>query len=199
MKISFVGPKPLISHTGVGFDNNKEDKYVYINIAIQMYKAIHHNYMDDKIYTYYTQSDRLSDKELEENIIKYCPEFIEEATKRYEQAQEEIDDLLERARHNITLDDESKNVLMNNISLMRDYIIQRAVNKVAYYCIIDKLAQEVKKDHLDYVIVPMFQKFAHVLHSIQGILEKQKFPIDSELEIFEEHGKLLAKLNVSNF
>ena len=81
---------------------------------------------------------------------------------------------------------------------MKEYIIQRAINKTAYYCAIDALANILKKDHIDYVIAPMFQKFAHVLHSVQGSLRKQKFPIDTKLDIYQENGKLLVKLKVLN-
>jgi len=44
----------------------------------------------------------------------------------------------------------------------------------------------------------MFQKFAHVLHSVQGVLLRQKFPIDTKLDMYLENGKLLAKLKVIN-
>jgi hypothetical protein len=44
----------------------------------------------------------------------------------------------------------------------------------------------------------MFQKFAHVLHSVQGVLREQRFPIDTKLDIYEKDGKLLAKLQAIN-
>jgi hypothetical protein len=67
-----------------------------------------------------------------------------------------------------------------------------------YYCVVDALAELLKKDHIDYVIAPMFQKFAHVLHSVQGSLKTRKFPIDTQLEIYQKDGKLLVKLKVLN-
>jgi hypothetical protein len=44
----------------------------------------------------------------------------------------------------------------------------------------------------------MFQRFAAVLHSIQDELSKQKFPIDTKMDIYEEGGKLMAKMEVKN-
>ena len=81
---------------------------------------------------------------------------------------------------------------------MHDYLIQRSINKSVYYCAIDALSELLKRDHIDHIIVPMFQKYAHVLHSVQGVLKAQKFPIDTKLEIYQKDGKLLAKLQVIN-
>jgi hypothetical protein len=81
---------------------------------------------------------------------------------------------------------------------MRDYLIQRSINKRVYYCAINALAELAKEDHIDYIIAPMFQTFIHVLHSVQGSLERQKSPIDTKLDIYRENGKLLVKLQVVN-
>ncbi len=105
---------------------------------------------------------------------------------------------LTRARENEVLTDIDKETLENNIKIMTNYITQRAVNKKVYYCAVDELAELVKEDNLEYIVVPMFQKFAHVLHSVQGSLKRQKFPIDTKIDIYEEDGKLLAKLKVVN-
>jgi len=50
MHISYVDPKPLISHRGISFDNNKEDKYVYMSIVLNLIDALNHDYIEDKIY-----------------------------------------------------------------------------------------------------------------------------------------------------
>jgi hypothetical protein len=96
------------------------------------------------------------------------------------------------------LAEENIKTLQNNIKIMHDYLVQRAINKRIYYCAVDALAQLVKKDHINYIVVPMFQKFTHVLHSIQGSLLKQKFPIDTKLDIYKKDDELVAKLQVIN-
>ena len=198
MKLKYVGPKVLISKHGIDFDNNKEDKYVYLNIAMQLLEALDYEYIEDRVHTYNTDSRRLSDDEITANDKKYCPnadEFIEQAK---EKAERYFDDELKRARKNKNLNDDERLALTNNIMIMREYMIQRAANKSVYYCIIKALAERLKKDNIDYVIAPMFQKFAHVFHSVQGVLRQQKTPIDSVMEIYEEAGKLLVKLDVKN-
>ena len=79
---------------------------------------------------------------------------------------------------------------------MHDYLVQRAINKSIYYYAIEQLANLVRKHHLEYIIVPMYEKFVHILHSLQGVLKKQKYPLETKLEIYQEGGALLAKLQI---
>ena len=198
MQLKYVGPKPIISHTGIEFDNNKEDKYALLNIVVQLLKALNHDYFEDKTYTYHADTSRLDSQELLDTLKIYCPDLQSLMQNRYQEVEEEVEEEILRAKANKVLDDESKEVLINNINIMKEYMIQRAVNKSVYYCSVHKLAELVKKDHIDHIVVPMFQKFAHVLHSVQGVLREQKFPIDTKLDIYEKDGKLLAKLQAIN-
>jgi len=198
MELKYVGPKPIISHTGIEFDNNKDDKYAYLNIVVQLLKALNHDYFEDKTYTYQTDTERLSDDEMLSELKKFCPQIDSLMEKRNHDIEEEIEHQMQRAQENTVLDDENKSILQNNIKMMHDYLVQRSINKSVYYCAIDALAELLKKDHIDYVITPMFQKFAHVLHSVQGSLRKRKFPIDTKLDVYQKDGKLLVKLKVLN-
>jgi hypothetical protein len=198
MQLKYVGPKPLISHTGIEFDNNKEDKYVYLNILVQLIKALDHDYFENKVYTYNAQTQRLDHNELYAQLKNYCPDLDKLIEQRAKEVSQDIDKQIENASQNKILDEESIEVLRTNIKIMKTYMIQRAINKSVYYCGINKLAELVKKDHIDHIIAPMFQKFAHVLHSVQGVLKEQKFPIDTKLEIYEENGQLLVKLQAIN-
>ena len=198
MELEYVGPKPIISHTGIEFDNNKEDKFAYLNIVLQLLKALDHDYFDDRTYVYHSDTNRYSNNELTRELKKYCPNIESLISKENHNVDDEIKHNIKRANESDTLDEESKTVLKNNIKIMHNYLVQRSINKSVYYCAIDALAELLKKDHIDHIIVPMFQKYAHVLHSVQGALRKQNFPIDTRLDIYQEDGKLLAKLQVIN-
>ena len=198
MELKYVGPKPIISHTGINFDNNKEDKFVYLNIVVQFLKSLNHAYITDKIYTYQSNIDRLSNMELHDELKKFCPNIDKLIDDTDHFAHDDMYDDIKRARENKILTTLDKEILENNIKIMTDYIVQRSINKKVYYCAVDELAELVKKDNIDYIVVPMFQKFAHVLHSVQGSLKRQNFPIDTKMDIYEEDGKLLAKLKVVN-
>ena len=198
MQLKYVGPKPIISHTGIEFDNNKEDKFAYLNIVVQLLKALKHDYFEDRVYRYNTDTSRLENESLTQELMQYCPKLNELMDKSNHNVEEEIKHNLERAQESNTLKAEDKEALQNNIELMHDYLIQRSINKAVYYCAIDTLAQSLKNDNIDYVIALMFQTFAHVLHSVQGVLLKGKFAIDTKIEIYQENGKLLVKLQVIN-
>lgn len=198
MELKYVGPKPMISHTGIEFDSNKEDKFVYLNIAVQLLKALSHEYFEDRKYTYNADTRRLSSEELYKELKHYCPNMDVLIEKRNHDIEEEIEHNIQRAHENAVLNEEEREVLEKNIELMHDYLVQRSINKSVYYCAINKLAELLKNEHIDYVVVPMFQTFAHVLRSVQGSLLKQKVPINTDIEIYKEDGKLLIKLQVIN-
>ena len=198
MELKYVGPKPIISHTGIEFDNNKEDKYVYLNIVVQLLKALDHEYFEDKTYNYQANTARISSDELFRELKKRCPNIKKLMEKENHNIEEEIEHNLQRAEENDILNEENRKILQNNIKIMHDYIVQRSINKSVYYCAIEALANLLKKDHIDHVVAPMFQKFSHVLHSVQGSLRKQKFPIDTALEVYEKNGELFVKLQVIN-
>ncbi|MEA2098565.1 MAG: hypothetical protein U9P72_00375 [Campylobacterota bacterium] len=198
MELKYVGPKPIISHTGIEFDNNKEDKYVYLNIAVQLLKALSHDYFEDKTYFYHADTGRLNNNELMRELKAYCPDINSLIEKENHKVEDEISHNIQRANENTILNSENKEILENNINLMHDYLVQRSINKSVYYCAINALSELVQKDNINYIVVPMFQKFDHVLRSVQGSLLKQKFPIDTKLEVYQEDGILLAKLQVIN-
>jgi hypothetical protein len=198
MELKYVGPKPIISHTGIEFDNNKEDKYAYLNIVVQFLHALDHEYIQDRVYSYDLNTARMDNHLLMQSLRKYCPELDSVMKSRGEETQKMIEHDLERAEENETLTSEEKSVLIKNIKMMREYLLQRSVNKSVYYCAIEALAELLRKDNIDYLIAPMFQKFAHVMHSVQGMLCRGKYPIRTNLDIYQEDNKLLVKLKVMN-
>jgi len=199
MDLKYVGPKPIISQHGISFDNNKDDKYVYLGIVLELLKALDHNYFEDKTYIYNTETNKFDDRTLYHELGKYCQNIDSLVDKESHNIEDEIEENLQHAEKNSFLEPEDREVLIKNITIMHDYMLQRSVNKAVYYCAITALANLVKKDHIHYIIVPMFQSFVHVLHSIQGVLREEKFPIDTDLEIYKKNGKLLVKLKIINY
>lgn len=196
--LEYVGPKPHISHTGIDFDHNKEDKYVYLHVVAELIKALSHDYYEDKTYIYTTDDTRVDPSRLMQELQSICPNLPELIKKENFCVEDEIEENIKRAHESKTLTDEDKVTLENNINIMHDYLVQRAINKRVYYCAVQVLADLLKKDHIDHIIVPMYPKFVHVLHSVQGVLLKEKFPIDTKIDIYKENSKLLAKLQVIN-
>ena len=196
LQLKYVGPKPIISHHGVTFDNNKVDKFDYLNIVLQLLNALDHEYIQEKTYTYDTTTKRLDNKALIEELYKYCPDIDSVVDDRNHMIEEDIAKDLQDAKENTVLSAIDKQTLENNITIMHDYLVQRAINKSVYYYAIEQLANLVRKNNLEYIIVPMYEKFVHILHSLQGVLKKQKYPLETKLDIYQEEGKLLAKLEI---
>ena len=48
MILKYVGPKPIISYTGIELDKNKEDKFVYLGVVTKLIQALDHKYIGYK-------------------------------------------------------------------------------------------------------------------------------------------------------
>ena len=197
MILKYVGPKPTITHSGISFDTNKEDKYVYLNIVVQLIKALDHKYIADKSYVY-QEPDRLSDDEILQILTKYCDNLNTLLDKSNHNVEDEIEENIKRANENELLPTEDKEVLINNINIMKEYMLQRTVNKTVYYCAMKALADIVKRDHIEYITTPMFHKYVHVLHSLQGSLRAEEYPIDTKMDFYEKKNTLYVTLKVVN-
>lgn len=198
MSLKYAGPKPIISHTGIEFDNNKEDKYVYINIATQILKSISHEYVNNKVYSYDIKTSRFSGDDLLQELKNICPNIDEVMKLQNHNVEDEINHNIKRVHESMVLSEANKTILENNIKLMHDYMIQRSINKKVYYCVIDRLSDMVHKTRISYIVVPMFQTFLHTLHSLQGSLRERKQPIESDIEIYKENNQLFIKLKIKH-
>ena len=196
MELKYVGPKSIISHTGIEFDNNKEDKYIYLHPVVELLKALDHEYDKDKIYKYNVNIHGFCNDELYKEMKKYCPNIHLLMQDARDTIEDKINHSIKRIQVSRTLTDIEKETFLNNLEMVNEYIIQRFINKSVYYYAVDALGKRVIKYHLDYVIAPMFQKFDHVLHSLQGVLLKSEYSRDTKLDIYEEDTKLFVKLEI---
>lgn len=198
MQVKYVGPKPLISETGISFDSQHDDRYTYLNIAVQLLQALDHHYFEEKTYYYAVDSQRLSDNEIVEGLKTYCSDLETMVQQSIDTEQSVIDSEIRRAKEKSNISEEAKEILLKNIEIMRNYRLQYATNETLYNCAVRSLAKQVRQEHIDYIVVPLFQRFAAVLHSVQDELSSQKVPLDSKMEIYEEDGKLMARMEVRN-
>ena len=110
--------------------------------------------------------------------------------------EDEIDENLKSAEQNRLLDETEKEVLMKNIELMHDYMVQRSINKSAYYCLMDLLADIMKKNKIDHITMPMAKTTFHVLHTLEGTALKENPPIDTKIDIYRLEGQFFIKFQV---
>ena len=194
MKIKYAGPKPMISHHGISFKDGKEDKYVYLVIAIQILKAIDKDFDLSKSYSYDTSTKRLTDEEMLQTMLKYEPKLEEEAINEKEAYSKHLEDEIEHINENSILVHLEKQTLLNNYNIMKEYKIQRAINKIYYMHSIKEICTIIKREHIKEIDVPFFEKYWHVLQTIQGELSSLKNSITTDLKVINNKDDFIAKL-----
>jgi len=194
MQLTYAGPKPLISHSGIVFDRKKEDKYNYIPFAVSLLHALDHDYTSSQSYTYTPPRQHHSDEELLKVISFYCPAAQAEAERRRREKEAELDSELRRADANRSLSDEDRAVLRANLLLMRDYRLQRTVNKSLYYSAARALVTMIAAKRLRYILTPFRPEYFHVFHTVEGIIRQRRLAIATQLDVYEEKGELMVRL-----
>ncbi len=199
MKLKYTGPKELISPHGVSFKRGKDDKYVYIHPAIQIYNAIHHDYEKDKIYTLNIEGKRLSDEDLTEKILLLRPEF----KKYFEEQVDEIKDYLDEEIDSISglneFSEEEKKIYKSNLIIMKNYRIQRAFNKAVYTKLIETIVDDIFIHKLKEINAPFNERFWHIFQTIQGELSNHNHrSIGSKLDILHDNDYLSISLKINS-
>lgn len=191
MKIEYVGPRPIISEHGISFKEGKEDKYIYLKMAVAILQNI-----DDQTPP---SKDELSDDEIQQIMLTYNPDLEHEAftarTAYLEHIQEEIDQVHKRT----TLSDIEKEIFIKNYEIMKDYRIQRAINKIFYMQAVREIINIIKRDHIQEIDVSFCEQNWHILQTIQGDISSLKSSIRTELKVEpDDSGKLIVKLFIEN-
>lgn len=193
MTLKYAGPKLLFSQSGIHFDTKKEDKYVYLNIAIQLCEALSHEHAPNHVYVYDVTTKHLSDREINAHLSKGFAQK-ESLWKEAELAAFlYIEHEQQRAQIQCT-QKETLEAWLANIDLMKEYLLQRHFNKYIYYALIYKLGSLVAHYRISEIHTPMFHKFVHVLHSLQGALKESKRSLQSEISFYKKEDALMAKL-----
>ncbi len=182
MQLKYVGPRPIISEHGIGFKDGKEDKYVYIHHAIEILHALDHEYVKGKVYKYDTDFIKLTDEEIEDIIIKYKPTLKSTIEKEIDSYKIYLNDEIKNTKESHPLLNElEENTLKNNLKLMHEYRVQRAINKIYYMHIIEIISDLIKEHKIKDISIEFNEKFWHVLQTIQGELAHGKNSINSKL------------------
>jgi len=183
MKIEYSGPKPIISEHGITFKEGKEDKYTYLKHALQILKAISHEYNKDKIYSYFLEAKELSQDEMIEMVLHYHPDIKMTLNIEVNSYNKILKDEESAVLANVTLNEEEKNVYINNLKIMQPYKMQRMKNKLFYQHIIETIKEEIHEHKIKEISSPFNEKFWHILQTIQGELSSAKNSVSSSLKV----------------
>ena len=183
MTIKYTGPKEIISAQGISFKNGKDDKYVYIYPAYQLYKAIHHEYEKGHIYSHNIEGKRMGDNELVNEILKLRPELKQVCEQEVNRLMDELDSEIEKVNAHKEYNEEEKKVFKNNLIIMKNYRVQRETNKVIYYTLIKIIVDDIIEHKLKEINSPFNERYWHILQSIQGELSNHNHrSIGSDLD-----------------
>jgi len=183
MKLKYCGPKPVISEHGISFKDGKEDKYVYIQDAIELFISLNHNYEKGKIYKKDISKEPLDDEKIENIILKFKPELKETIQREISSYKNHLNQEIENLTQTHPLLENLELIAFkNNLKIMFDYKIQRAINKIYYMHIIEIISDTIKKEKIKDIITPFNEKFWHILQTLQGHLSNTKDYINTKLK-----------------
>jgi len=197
MTIKYAGPRPEISHHGIQFKDGKEDKYVYLIIAIQILKAIDKDYEEKKSYSYDTKTKRFTDAELLDIMNTYEPNLKETVMQEEIRYEEHLQEEIAHVEQRKDLKEVERDTWIKNLNIMQQYRIQRAVNKIYYvHCVAD-IAKVIKREKIKEIDTPFYEKYWHVLQTIQGTLSEGRDSVGSDLKVENTSEGMIAKMFVN--
>lgn len=192
MKLEYAGLKPMINEHGVCFKDGKEDKFAYLEYAIDILLAIDHKHEKKRKYSHELKAQRISPQEIIDILIKYHPHLEETMNKEINNYLIHLDNEEDSVKHNLVLSNIERETFINNLEIMREYKIQRAKNKIFYFHCIETIVEVILKREIKEIDAPFNERFWHIFQTLEGALSKHK--IRSDLKISRNNDQLKAML-----
>jgi len=179
LKVKYVGPHVDISQHGVSYKKDKEDKYVYLMVALEILKDIDNDYEKQTSYSHYFTPRNLDEATLHTMLQSYESDVEEHVAQEYKNYQEKIKHEINFVQGLSQLKDIEKEVWVKNIELMKSYRLQRAVNKIYYHHCIENIRKLFIHKHIKELMTPFNKDFFHVMNSLKGALITGKPSLDA--------------------
>jgi len=197
LKAQYIGPRVEISQHGISYKRDKEDKYVYLMVALEVLKDLDNDYEKQPLYTHSFKTHPLKESELHTILQRYEKEVEKHVSSEYEAYVEKINHKLDFVKGLSNLSSIDKEVWIKNIELMKPYRLQRAINKIYYEHCIDNMRTLIIHKKIKELITPFNKDFFHVINSLKGKLITGKPSLDaSVVEEFNRDNEMCIKLKV---
>ena len=198
LKIKYAGPRPVISQHGISYKNGKEDKYIYLQAALEILHDIDHNYEDTKLYSSYISMKKLTESQIHKILQKYDVHLESDVVRAEQEYESKILQEIIDIQNLTNISQIEKDVWCENIKLMKDYRIQRAINKIYYFHCIKDISKIIIKQRIKEIDTPFSEIFLHILHSMQGEVENSKFSNSTKLEeLTNKNNSMILKLRIT--
>jgi hypothetical protein len=197
LKVKYVGPRVEVSHHGIHYKKDKEDKYVYLMVALEILKDIDNDYEKQVAYSHCFEKHTLDESEVHTILKKYEEDVETHAHAEYTRYEEKIAHELAFVKGLATLSTLEKDVWMKNIELMKSYRLQRAINKIYYEHCIKNIRELIIHKKIKELITPFNKDFFHVINSLKGQLITGKPSLDANVvEEINKNNELCIKLRI---
>ncbi len=196
-KIRYSGPRPMISQYGIEFKEGKEDKYVYLMISIQILKAIDKDFTENKHYSYDLGTKRISDEDILNTMLRYEPSLTDSVEAEALTYEKKLNQEMEDIKNQKALSEIEKDVWIKNLEIMKDYRVQRAINKIFYIHSIYEIVEVIKREKIKEIDTPFYEKYWHVLKSIEGTINSQKGSLRANIAVENKNGAIKTILRIS--
>jgi len=200
IKLQYMGSRPDIKPIGITFKTGKEDKYVYINYAIDILRGLE-NSNDSYEYIHQTNQKIFSDDEIYE-FIRVCEADVKKNIEQEIQSYEnrlaiQIKQINNQKRFQAI----EKYAFIENLKIMKPYKIQRAINKIVYMHIIEAIIKLVKNKKIKKIQTVFCEKYWHILHTIEGHIFTSTNGLNAQYLIKEDKNKksMTIELKFSHF
>jgi YesN/AraC family two-component response regulator len=196
-RVEYVGPRVEISNHGIIYKNNKEDKYVYLGVALEILKDIDNDYVKKTSYSHNFGTIKLEEENLQSTLSQYEDKFEECITEECIKYKEKIDHQIAYVQTLPHLSELDKEVWVKNIEIMRKYKMKRALNKMYYMHCIQNIIQVIRHKKIKEIITPFNKSFFHVLNTIKGALITGKPSLDAKvIEEYNEDDTMVLRLSI---
>lgn len=194
-RVEYIGPRVEISNHGIVYKKDKEDKYVYLGTALEVLKDIDNNYEEKPSYSHPVENIKLEEELLQSTLMHYENKFEACITQECKKYKEKIDhqiDFVQTLPHLSSLD---KEVWIKNIEIMREYKMQRALNKMYYMHCIQDIVHVIKDKKIREITAPFNKNFFHVVNTVKGALITGKPSLDAKvIEKYNTDGNMIVQL-----
>ena len=196
-KVEYVGPRVEISHHGVNYRRSKEDKYVYLMVALEILKDIDNDYVIKPSYSHDFKNKTLEESDLH-TILKCYESSVEECiTEECEKYKQKLQHELEFIQQIPHLSEIDKETWIKNIEIMKEYRVQRAINKMYYMHCIQNIVQVIQHKKIKEITVPFNKCFFHVLNTLRGSLIAGKPSFRAKvIEEYDTNNNMVVKLHI---
>ncbi|RBQ28722.1 hypothetical protein [Aliarcobacter vitoriensis] len=190
MKLDYVGFRPIISQHGIAFKQGKDDKFIYLPYVYEIINALKNNYESHKNHSYNIKISKENISKLHNKMIDFFPSLDKEIENKIDAYKKHLDLELEDIEKRTHLSDIEKDIYKTNLSLMKDYRIKRAKNKIFYYYSVRTIAEIIKENRIKEINIPFNEKFWHVFKTLQGVLASEKINSNIKVEYIDSTLKL---------